>query len=318
MHATVDPSDTLRQLALAQAGVISRGQAQQLGLSRHSQQRLVDRGRWQRLASGLLVAHDQPPTWTTHAWAGLLLAGDGARLGGEAAAHLWGLTDEPPERILVWHPHRTRRVDTAPWAFRREREDVRAESIGDPPRTSIEDTVLDLCDRRLGESELAPLHWLTVAVQKRLTSASMLRRTLSGRHRFGGRAEVQDLLADVRDGATSALELRYLRDVERAHGLPRGQRQAARRVDGRRTYRDVWYRAFAVVVELDGKLGHSGAGRFRDHRRDNAALMEGAAPLRYGWEDVSRRPCVVAREVAEMLTRGGWSHMAQRCARCDG
>jgi hypothetical protein len=63
----------------------------------------------------------------------------------------------------------------------------------------------------------------------------------------------------------SALEHRYLRDVERPHRLPRGVRQApARNADGGRTeYRDVLYEAYLVAVELDGRrpTPATGAGR---------------------------------------------------------
>ncbi|MEE6260269.1 hypothetical protein [Plantactinospora sonchi] len=52
--------------------------------------------------------------------------------------------------------------------------------------------------------------------------------------------------------AASALELRYLHDVERAHVLPVGQRQAIRLRRGGRWYDDVRYRDYRTRVELDG------------------------------------------------------------------
>jgi hypothetical protein len=50
----------------------------------------------------------------------------------------------------------------------------------------------------------------------------------------------------------SALEFRYLRDVERGHGLPTAQRQAQAAQNGRLIYRDALYRKYGVAVELDG------------------------------------------------------------------
>jgi hypothetical protein len=58
------------------------------------------------------------------------------------------------------------------------------------------------------------------------------------------------VLVDVRDGVRSPIELDYLRDVERAHGLPVGQRQFARR----NTEADVYYTDYGLLVELDGRL----------------------------------------------------------------
>jgi hypothetical protein len=131
---------------------------------------------------------------------------------------------------------------------------------------------------------------------------------------------VEGLLADVAEGAQSPLELRYRNDVERAHGLPTGTRQAARR-SGRleataRSYRDVLYDDFGLVVELDGKAGHVDRGRLRDLRRDNVTTLRGERTLRYGWFDVTEEPCLSAFQVAAGLRLGGWTGLPTRCWRC--
>ncbi len=51
-------------------------------------------------------------------------------------------------------------------------------------------------------------------------------------------------------------------------------------------------------------------------RRDNAALLGGEVTLRYGWSDVTERPCEVAWQVAALLTRCGWQGMPVRCSWC--
>jgi hypothetical protein len=84
------------------------------------------------------------------------------------------------------------------------------------------------------------------------------------------------LLSDVGAGAESPLELTYLWDVERAHGLPVGRRQASRL--GLPYASDVSYDAFGLLVELDGRLGHDGAARFRDMQRDNRFSSRGWPP----------------------------------------
>ena len=76
------------------------------------------------------------------------------------------------------------------------------------------------------------------------------------------------------------------------------------------------HRAYATVVELDGRLGHEGQGRFRDMRRDNAAALEGEQTLRYGWSDVHGEQCRVALQVAAVLSRRGWDGLPDRCPRC--
>ena len=54
------------------------------------------------------------------------------------------------------------------------------------------------------------------------------------------------------------------------------------------------YKEYGLLIELDGRLGHEGVGRFRDMRRDNRATIDGLATLRYGFGDVHGIPCEVA------------------------
>ena len=76
------------------------------------------------------------------------------------------------------------------------------------------------------------------------------------------------------------------------------------------------YRQYATVVELDGRLGHEGLGRFHDLRRDNAAAVMGEQTLRYGWFDVRGEQCQVAFQVGGVLSLRGWAGPVTRCPRC--
>lgn len=70
------------------------------------------------------------------------------------------------------------------------------------------------------------------------------------------------------------------------------------------------------VVELDGRTGHEGAGRFRDMSRDNRNTVRGRATLRYGWTDCRHHPCQTSRQVASTLVLLGWGGLANSCPRC--
>ena len=59
------------------------------------------------------------------------------------------------------------------------------------------------------------------------------------------------------------------------------------------------------MVETDGRVAHPLEERWRDHHRDNAAIVDGLVTLRYSWTDVTQRPCLVAAEVAAALTPPG-------------
>jgi len=109
------------------------------------------------------------------------------------------------------------------------------------------------------------------------------------------------------------LELRYLHDVERRHQLPQARRQ--QRSARRRAVRDLRYEEFALLIELDGRTHIP--GRFRDMERDNGGLLDGEVTLRYGWADVTGRPCQVAGEVARLLTLRGWVGVMTRCSWCS-
>jgi very-short-patch-repair endonuclease len=150
---------------------------------------------------------------------------------------------------------------------------------------------------------------LTRAVGGRFTTPQRLRAAMAGRRRLRWRRELVPALAEVAAGCHSVLELRYRRGVERPHGLPVGKRQLRRGV----WYDDVVYDDYGVHVELDGRRAHPASTRFRDHRRDNAAVVAGGRVLRYGYADVVERPCVVAREVATVLAAAGWPDSLRRC-----
>ena len=309
MHRRIDPSDQLLALAAHQGGVVGAEQLIPLDFTLRSAERLVHQRSWMRLATGVYRVGVGEPSWEGLAWAGVLLGGPRARLGFEAAGHLWKLVDEPPAHITVLVPHGRPIADRGRWVFQQERAAARsARSPGSPPRTTIEDTVVDLCTQT--EARALP-GLLTRAVQGRTTAQRIL-ACVDERARVRHRDLLHQMLGDVAQGAESPLELRYLTEIERPHGLPRAERQVRSRSG--KYVRDLRYEEWATIIELDGRV-HIG-GRFRDMERDNEALLGGEVTLRYGWPDVTERPCLVAWEVAALLIRRGWTGVPTRCRLC--
>ncbi|HEY5784655.1 MAG TPA: type IV toxin-antitoxin system AbiEi family antitoxin domain-containing protein [Microlunatus sp.] len=307
----MDPSDRLRALAADQAGVISSKQAFLLGLSRESVRRLARDHHWQRLTPGVFHLGVGNPSWLARAWAGILLGGSDARLGFAAAGHAWGLVAEPPEECQVLVPVDRQVAARGCWTFPRERPGVREQrSQGSPPCTSIADTAIDLC-ATVDEPDIEDV--LTRAVQGRRVSAQELLQRARARPRVRHRSAILALLGEVREGAESVLELRYLNDVERAHGLPTATRQHRSR--NGKDVRDALYEEYSTIVELDGD--QHVLRQLRDMQRDNRALVSGKVSLRYGWHDVTGRSCQVAWEVAAVLVSRGWSGLPTRCPRCE-
>jgi very-short-patch-repair endonuclease len=155
--------------------------------------------------------------------------------------------------------------------------------------------------------------WLTKACQRHRTTTARLAQALDQRARHRWRDLLVDALGDVAGGVESVLEYRYVRRVERPHGLPRARRQRVVRTGGRRRRTDNDYEPFGVVVELDGRLGHEGEGAFRDRTRDNDTAISGRVTLRFGWADVDAQACEVAEDVAVVLWARGWRGKLKRC-----
>lgn len=292
--------------------MVTTEQAVGLGQTRHSLARLVANGSWQRLASGLYLTIPTAPDFSVLAWGGVLLGGDGARLGPRASSHLHTLLSAPPEvvDVLVRSDRRVRVL--GPWQFVRDVSSGRsARVMGSPPRLGIDDTVIDL-------AALSPapdvVDLVTQAVSSRRTTGERLLRTLERRGRHPHRALLEAMLADVAEGAESPLELMFLRDVERPHGLPIGRRQKSRFDLPYCT--DVGYDEYQVLAELDGKDGHEGTGRFRDMRRDNRFAVRKQLTLRFGFYDVVHHPCAVAGQLWNVLAERGRPDAFRHCPRC--
>jgi hypothetical protein len=156
--------------------------------------------------------------------------------------------------------------------------------------------------------------WVAAALGRRLTTQERLNATFSRRARLRWRDDLGRILSPDLAGVHSALEYRYIRDVERPHALPKGKRQAISVNGTRRAYRDVLYEDFGLIVELDGRVAHPDDRRWMDVARDNAAAATGLITLRYGFIDLMRGPCLIAAQVADVLQIRGWKQAPQRCS----
>ena len=185
----------------------------------------------------------------------------------------------------------------------------------EPPRTRVEDTVLDLINQTARPDDVVAL--ITAACQRRFTTAARLGHSASRRRRLRWRELVGDVLVDVTDGVQSPLERRYL-SLERAHGLPTGIRNHSEGPRGRHRYRDVDYDEFTTVVELDGNAAHPIEDRELDRIRDNEVAEGARATLRYGWGAVVGAPCATAAQVGRVLASRGWQGGVRPCPRCSG
>jgi hypothetical protein len=303
---------TLRNLARQQQGVVSRSQALRAGLSADMIKFRLRGGWWRPVHRGVYLTFTGAPGRSAQLWAALLGAGPGAVLSHETAAELQRLADKPADSIHVTVPWQRRVKAVSGVSVHRC---TRAEQIGysNPPRTRVEETVLDLAQAAATFDDVCG--WVTRAFARDLTDAARLRAAMGQRTRLRWRAELHELVTAAASGDHSVLEYRYGRDVERAHGLPESVRQAPfEGPDGRRGRRDRLYRDYGVVIELDGRLAHPVEAQWRDKARDNAAAVDGQHTLRYGWIQVTRHACETATQVAQVLRVHGWTGRLRPCS----
>lgn len=300
------------ELLERQSGVIARSQAMQAGLSPDAIDNLLRVGRWQRLQHGVYAAFSGKPSRDVRLWAAVLRAGPDAMLSHYTAAGLFGLVEPTDGPVHVIVPSDRRLRKTPGMVIHRADRSPRARHPALlPPRTRIEETVLDLITTARSADEV--FGWVFRATGQRLATAERIRRAMASRQRMPWRPDLAACLDDAADGVRSNLEHRYVWSVERPHGLPRADRQARVLRDGRVRYLDNFYPEYLVGTELDGRAAHPVGERWRDYRRDNAGAANGITTLRYGWADVTGQPCQVAAQVAAVLTRRGWSGQARRC-----
>jgi len=301
---------------LAQADAIARRQSEVVGIDPDRMRNRVRSGRWQRLHRGVYATFSGKPSRETVLWAALLRAGPDAILSHQTAAERHGLIDEPSPVIIITVPASRSPARTRIPGVVIHRSDAIVQTRHPamlPPCTRVEDTVLDLI-------QVAPdfddaYAWICRAIGRRRTTADRIRRAMDARKKMRWRRELAVAIGDADEGVLSVLEYRYVRRVERPHGLPAAQRQARVSQSTGNRYLDNLYEKYRVCVELDGTAAHPADEQWRDKRRDNANTVSGILTLRFGLLDLGDRRCETAGAVATLLRGRGWTGLPHPCGR---
>lgn len=301
-----------------QSGVIARFQARDLGVSEGDLRRLLRRREWAVVHPGVYVDHTGPLTWLQRSWSGVLVAWPAALTHDSALRAVdgpgrRGRRDDDPIQVAV-DRDRTIRVPDGIILHRLADFDAKVVASASPPRIRVEHAALDVAAEARDDAGAAAV--LADLVQSRRTTARRLLTALAGRSRIARRGVLAAVLSDIAEGTCSVLEHDFLTLVERAHGLPRADRQV---LDSRRgpLYRDVVYLAFGVMVELEGRLFHDSArDRDLDLERDLDAAVDGLLTVRLGWGQAHSRACTTAAKVGAILGARGWKGELLSCSHC--
>ena len=297
-------------LARRQHGVVSRAQALEHLSTGAVSWRLASK-RWRVVHPGILATHTAELTWFARAQSALLHAGVGSALGVASAAYLLGLQDTPPAIITVLIPE-SRRVRKVPGVRIVRRRHMKVVHRRGMQVTSAAATTIDLAGVPGTLVDEAVAH-LATAVRKRKASVAELVDELQGRRRHPHRAVLNIALGIIDRGAQSVLEVKFHDRVLRRHGLPAMAMQSIAEVDGHSIRRDFEHLETSTIVEVDGRLGHEGAGRRRDYRRDRRAASRGSVTLRADWVDVDADPCGLAADIFGTLSTRGYQGGARPC-----
>lgn len=298
-----------------QLGLVTRGQCLDLDATPAFIEWRLSSRRWVGVHRGVFQTEPGRDDWLTQAGAAVLAAGDGAVVSHETAARTYGLLTTSNAATTVSIPAR-RRIATPVGVRLVRRQELDDSHIDDhvwPPRTRIDDTVLDLADERDADGAVA---LAARACQLGITWDEGLLKALARRKRHRWSDLLRSALSDVGSGAESTFEVRFVRDVERAHGLPTGRRQQPSA--GGQRHHDCGYKAHRVLIELDGRLVHADPRqRQQDGARDLDALLEDWVTVRASWPDVVVTPCAYAARLARLFTSRGWRGAPTACRRKD-
>jgi hypothetical protein len=199
-------SDDLATLIGAQSGMVARWQAREHELPDHALRSLLSGGRWRACSPGVYATFPGMPTRQADLWGAILhcshrprrVTGDthhpDAVLSHATAAELYGFGGHHDPLIHVTIPSGRRKPKARPgviihFSGRLERS---RHPVLWPPRTRLDDTILDLTQASGDASDA--IGWVTRACERRLTTPTRLAEAAASRSRLRWRAQLHHAL----------------------------------------------------------------------------------------------------------------------------
>ena len=259
-------------------GVLSLGRLAKLGFDHSAVRREVNAERWVRHGRHTVALHTGALSETAHSWRAVWeVAERAALIDGVTALRAAGLTryTEPVVHVSVPRNARCpRATGVRIHRVARMAEEHRGAGL---PRTRVEVAALRAAHWAASDRQAALI--LCMVVQQRLTTGA---RLLSASELVRGRTRrrfVQQVIADIADGAHSLGELDFAR-LCRTYGLPEPVRQEVRTTPAGRIYLDVRWAGSRLVVEIDGAGHRMGLAVTDDNLRQNAVVLNDDRVLR--------------------------------------
>ena len=284
----------LARIASTSHGVVTRVQLLDAGVTDDEIRWRLGRGDLIRIHRGVYrVGHRAPSIKATYL-AAVLAAGEGALLGGRAAAHLLAILKgaAPPPEVIAPTERRIEGVRT-----RRSRGlDARdATIVRSIPVTTVPRTLIDLAADLPLDALARACHEAGVRYG---TTPRDLEAVLARRPNSAGAKKLRKVIHGDVPVTLSKREANFL-ELLRNEGLPlpvTNREASGRRVDCR------WPEQ-RLTVELDGYRFHNSRHSWeQDRHREREARARGDDFRRYTWGDVEENPASMLRELASAMT----------------
>lgn len=302
------------ELAARQAGLVARSQVLDLGVTPSHLRAEIDASRWLAAGRRSLVVRppraDERPDW----WLAVLECAPQASaevqpraaLGGLTALQAAGLEGLGGDGLIhvcapkSSHPRATasgiRLHETRRWRD----DDILGNGLprARPDVATVQAALWARTDREAALLLIAP-------VQQRLTSPDALADVVDRVRRDKRRGLLRTVLLDVSDGVRSLNELDFAAMCRR-RGLPEPDRQDVVTSAVGRSYLDVRWRRWRVIVEIDG-VGHLRVDRWIDDSlRHNEIALGGEIVLRVPSLGLRLDPDRHLDVVERALRQSGW------------
>lgn len=289
--------------ATRQGGAVHRAQLRAGGVSRHDVRDESSARRWKVI--GRWTIQISPLTQIGRWCHATFEVGRGAVLDGVSALQASGLENFTPHRIDISvptgsRPHRPTGVtvhvpkEIGP-TLRDERSGL---SRVHPARAAVRAALW-------ADSARQAVTILAMAVQQRVVEADALAEQWHQLRRGTRRDLLDEVIADLTDGAHSLGELDFAAECRR-RGLPEPTRQRVLALPGRTAYLDVDFGPYALTVEIDGFHHQEAAQTIEDALRQNEVTMRDRTVLRIPVLGFRTRRSDFMEQLAQALRRGGW------------
>lgn len=289
-------------LVRAQSGVVRREQLAAVGVSPRTLSRRVADGLWEPRGKRALVFAGTAPGLLTNSLVAAHALHPRAVLTGFAALAVRGELDSDPWASVrhglqpwVLYPHDNR----LPVRTIREAAE-RCSMVLGVPVASHERVLVDLA-RFLPLDEARRLVLRAAQLRGSAPTLALLERAAGLPGGYRGAPRVAALIVDLSTGAHSDAENLLVALIVQAGftgyvvNLPVRLGNASVRID-------VAFPHARVAIEVDGRAFHASPARFQsDRTRQNRLVAAGWRVLRFTWEDLTQRPEMVLRRIAELL-----------------